>query len=136
MKRGPVEISLLSRPDVIMPAIIRRLPAPYGSGGSGAVQEEDQTTRFEITDLKDQELAPGAVAQIRVVLESKEDVLVLPKEAVLSFEGNRFVIVRDGERERRVPVQIGIETETSYEILEDSETTTEGIEEGDIVVGR
>ncbi|MEM8529961.1 MAG: HlyD family efflux transporter periplasmic adaptor subunit [Chloroflexota bacterium] len=133
---APVEISLLSRPDVIMPATIRRLPAPYGSGGSGAVQEEDQTTRFEISDLKGQELSPGAVAQIRMVLESKEDVLILPKEAVLAFEGNRFVIVQDGERERRVPVQIGIETETSYEILEDSEATTEGIEEGDTVVGR
>lgn len=133
---APVEITLLSRPDVIMPSIIRRLPAPYGSGGSGAVQEEDQTTRFEISDLKGQELSPGAVAQIRMVLESKEDVLILPKEAVLSFEGNRFVIVQDGERERRVPVQIGIETETSYEILEDSEATTEGIEEGNIVVGR
>ena len=35
----PVEINTLSRPDVVMPSIIRLMPAPYGSGGSGAVQD-------------------------------------------------------------------------------------------------
>ncbi|MCG8351878.1 MAG: HlyD family efflux transporter periplasmic adaptor subunit [Chloroflexales bacterium] len=125
----PAEINLLTRPDVIMPAAIRRLPAPYGSGGSGAVQEEDRTTRFEITDLKGQTLQAGSVSQIRIVLERKEDVLVLPPDAINSFEGRRFVIIREGDRDRRVPVEIGIETEELVEIIE-------GVEEGDIIVGR
>ncbi|HEU4326105.1 MAG TPA: HlyD family efflux transporter periplasmic adaptor subunit [Roseiflexaceae bacterium] len=123
-----VEINPLGREDVIMPAIIRRLPAPYGSGGSGAVEEQDRTTRFNVLDAKGQTLEAGNKVRIRIVLERKEDALWLPKDAVRSFEGRRFVLVRSGQTERRVTVRIGIETEDRYEILE-------GIEEGDVVVG-
>jgi hypothetical protein len=125
----PVNISLLSRPDVIMPGVLRRLPAPYGSGGSGAVQEQDRTTRFQVDDTKGQTLTAGAVAKIRVVLEHKDNVLWLPPDAVRSFEGRRFVVVREGDRERRVTVKVGIETDERVEILE-------GVKEGDVVVGQ
>jgi multidrug efflux pump subunit AcrA (membrane-fusion protein) len=125
----PAEISLLSRPDVLMPAVIRRLPAPYGSGGSGVVQEEDRRTLFEIQDTKGQELQAGAVAKIRIVLERKEEVLLLPPDAIRSFEGRTFVIVREGDRERRVTVKTGIETPDVVEIIE-------GVEAGDVVVGQ
>src|SRR5262245_47318867 len=125
----PAAVSLLSRPDVIMPGVIRLMPAPYGSGGSGAVQEQDRTTRIQVTDTKGQELALGAVVKIRIVLERKQNVLWLPPEAVRAFEGRRFVVVREGERERRVAVKIGIETEDQVEILE-------GVKEGDVIVGQ
>ena len=126
----PAEINTLSRPDVIMPAIIRQMPAPYGSGGSGAVQEQDRTTRFKILDLKGQEVEAGVtIVKIRIVLEHKDNVLWLPPEAVRSFEGRRFVVVREGDRERRVTVKTGIETEDKIEILE-------GVKEGDVIVGQ
>jgi len=121
-------ISLLARPDVLMPATIRRLPAPYGVGGTGAVQEQDKTTRFQITDLKGQALTPGAVTKITIVLEKKDNVLWLPPDAIRSFEGRRFVVVKEGNRERRVPVRLGIETEERVELVE-------GVEQGDIVIG-
>ena len=60
------------------------------------------------------------------MLEHKDNVLWLPPEAVRSFEGRRFVVVRQGERERRVTVKIGIETEDKLEILE-------GLKEGDVM---
>jgi multidrug resistance efflux pump len=126
----PAEISTLSRPDVVMPAIVRQMPAPYGSGGSGAVQEQDRTTRFKILDLKGQEVEAGAtIVKIRIVLEHKDNVLWLPPEAVRAFEGRRFVVVRTGDRERRVTVKTGIETEDKIEILE-------GVKEGDLIVGQ
>lgn len=126
----PVEINTLSRPDVVMPAIIRLMPAPYGSGGSGAVQEQDRTTRFKILDLKGQEVEAGVtIVKIRIVLEHKDNVLWLPPEALRSFEGRRFVVVREGDRERRVTVKTGIETEDKIEILE-------GLKEGDVIVGQ
>jgi multidrug efflux pump subunit AcrA (membrane-fusion protein) len=126
----PAEARLLARPDIVIPTLIRRMPAPYGSGGSGSVQDRDQTTRFEIVDAMGQELTPGAsVARIMIVLERKEDALWLPPDAIRSFEGRRFVVVREGDRERRVPVRIGIVTEERAEILE-------GLEEGDLVVGQ
>jgi hypothetical protein len=48
---------------------------------------------------------------------------------VRSFEGRRFVVVRTGDRERRVTVRTGIETEERIEILE-------GVKEGDVIVGQ
>ena len=126
----PAEISTLSRPDVVMPAIVRQMPAPYGSGGTGAVQEQDRTTRFKLLDLKGQEVEAGAtIVKIRIVLEHKDNVLWLPPEAVRAFEGRRFVVVRTGDRERRVTVKTGIETDDKIEILE-------GVKEGDLIVGQ
>jgi hypothetical protein len=62
------------------------------------------------------------------VLERREDVLWLPPEAIRSFEGRRFIVVREGDRERRVVVRTGIESVERVEILE-------GVDEGDVVVG-
>jgi multidrug resistance efflux pump len=126
----PAEIALLSRPDLPLPAIIRQMPAPYGSGGSGAVQERDRTTRFKLLDLKGQAIEAGVtIVKIKIVLEHKDSVLWLPPEAVRAFEGRRFVVVRNGDRERRVTIKTGIETDDKVEILE-------GLKEGDVIVGQ
>jgi hypothetical protein len=39
------------------------------------------------------------------------------------------VVVRDGDRERRVTIKTGIETEDKIELLE-------GVKEGDVIVGQ
>jgi HlyD family secretion protein len=121
----PAEISLLSRPDVSMPAVVRQLPA----GGSGAVQGQDHTTRFTVNETKGQQLTPGAVVKIHIVLERKENVLWLPPAAIRAFEGRHFVEIREGDRTRRAPITIGIETSIQVEI-------TEGLKEGDVIVGQ
>ncbi|GAB4436434.1 MAG: efflux RND transporter periplasmic adaptor subunit [Chloroflexi bacterium OHK40] len=123
----PAEARLVARPDLALPANVRRLPAPYGSGGSGAVAEQDRTTRFDLGDAA-RGLESGALVRISVVLERREDVLWLPPEAIRSFEGRRFIVVREGDRERRVVVRTGIESVERVEILE-------GVDEGDVVVG-
>lgn len=125
----PAEITLLSRPDVAMPGFIRQLPEPYGSGSSGNVQSKDRRTLFEISDFKGQELKSGQNVKIRIVLERKENALWLPPDAVRSFEGRRFVIVRTDKGDRRQTVKVGIETEDQVELLE-------GVNEGDTIVGQ
>jgi multidrug efflux pump subunit AcrA (membrane-fusion protein) len=126
----PLELRLLTRPDVVIPATVRRMPAPYGSGGSGAVQDRDQTTRIEVLDPRGETFKAGStLAKARIVLERKEQVLLLPPEAIRTFEGRRFVIVREGERERRVTIRVGIVTEQQVEILD-------GLKRGDVVVGQ
>lgn len=121
-------ISLVSRPAELLPATLRRLPAPYGSGGSGAIAEEDRSSRFTFGQMPSG-LSLGAVAKIKIVVERRDDVLWLPPEAIRSYEGRSFVIVRQAERELRVPVQIGIANDNQVEIIS-------GLEAGDLVVGQ
>lgn len=120
----PAEISLVVRPDIRMPALIRRLPT---SATSQLV--DDRSTRFSVIDLRGQTLTAGSVVRVYVVLERVESALLLPPEAIRAYEGRRFVVVRRDGVEIRAPIRIGIETEIRVEILE-------GLEEGDVVVGQ
>lgn len=124
----PAEARPAARPDLVLPAEIRLMPAPYGSGGSGAVAEQDRTTRFSLLGDGATDLESGAVVRLHVPVERVADALWLPPEAIRSFEGRQFVVVREGQRERRVPIRTGIASDERVEILE-------GLAEGDLVVG-
>ncbi len=62
-----------------------------------------------------------------IVLEEKDDALWLPLDAIRSYQNRHFVIVQDGDRQRRVDVELGIQGQDQVEILE-------GLEEGQVVV--
>jgi hypothetical protein len=64
-----------------------------------------------------------------VVLDRRENVLYLPKEAVRSYQGRRFVVVEEPDRRRRVDVKIGLLGDDRMEL-------EEGVKEGEIVVGQ
>ena len=122
-------ITIVNYPAKEFHGTIRRLPYPYGTGGStsaGAV-EEDRSTRVSIDDA-DVTLEKGALVRVTVTLQEKDDVLWLPPEAIRTFQGKDFVLVLAGEGQQRVPVKIGIKGEDRVEILS-------GLEEGQVVVG-
>jgi multidrug efflux pump subunit AcrA (membrane-fusion protein) len=123
------EVTLRAYPGQTWHGAVRRLPYPYGSGGgTEALAGEDKSTRISLEgDLSDLEL--GDLARVTIVLEEKDDVLWLPPAAIRIFQGREFVIVQDADRQRRVDVTIGIESDDRVEILE-------GLEEGQIVVGQ
>lgn len=124
-----VEIRPVTRPDLVLPAIIRRLPAPYGQNG-GALTDLDQTTRFTVIDTKGFALVAGdTIAKVTIVLERHENILWLPPEAIRTFGERTFVVLRTADQERRVTVVIGIESDQKVEILK-------GVRLGDIVVGQ
>ncbi|MHB0875284.1 MAG: efflux RND transporter periplasmic adaptor subunit [Anaerolineae bacterium] len=113
---------------------VRLLPYPYGTGtvasSSSAAAAEDKSTRISIDDLQGIDLEPGQLAKVNVVLESKPDVLMLPIQAIRTFEGRRFVVVQEADgTQRRVDVKVGI-TSADQDV-----EITEGVEEGWIVVG-
>lgn len=120
----------VANPGDEIPAIIRQLPYPYGGGGrSQGVEEEDKSTRVTLdmaTAAREMEL--GDLVRVTVVLERKDDVLWLPPQAIRKFEGRRFVVVQEGDGQRRVDVTVGIEGEERVEIKE-------GLEEGLVVLG-
>ena len=125
-----VEVSLVGRPGAILTGFVRRLPYPFGSGGSGAVTEVDKSTRLTIDQsAQDAGYELGDLVQVRVQLEHKEAVLWLPTQAIRVFDGRRFVVVQDEDVQRRVDVKLGIQTPDRVEV-------EEGLEEGQIVVGQ
>jgi len=64
---------------------------------------------------------------VRIILGERHDVLWLPPEAIRIYEGRRFVVVREGETQRRADVTIGVIGKERVEI-------PEGLEEGRIVI--
>jgi multidrug efflux pump subunit AcrA (membrane-fusion protein) len=129
----PVTITLVNVPDKPLWGKIRQLPYPYGSGGVAKNDttnaEKDTSTRVTIdpTALKDVTLQMGDLARITVILERKSAVLWLPPQAVRTFEGRKFVVVQEGEGQRRVDVKVGILSEDRVEIQE-------GLKEGQVAI--
>ncbi|MEM7029998.1 MAG: HlyD family efflux transporter periplasmic adaptor subunit [Chloroflexota bacterium] len=126
----PVTISLSNQPGQFYPGIIRRLPYPYGGGGrSQGVENEDTSTRISLeASPRDLGLDDGDLVRIEAVLERKADVLWLPPQAVRTFDGRRFVVIQDGDAQRRVDVKVGIESEDRVEI-------EDGVTLGQVIVG-
>jgi multidrug efflux pump subunit AcrA (membrane-fusion protein) len=126
----PVTFVLSSRPGQTLHGVIRRLPYPYGSGGSGqTIEEKDKSTRIVIEEPADVgAYAIGDLVRVTAEVEIAEDVLWLPPQAIRNFSGRLFAVVQDGDVQRRVDVRIGVEASDRVEILE-------GVEEGQVVVG-
>jgi RND family efflux transporter MFP subunit len=122
-----VEATVSNRPGETFTGVIRRLP--YFAGGSGAIDDIDQTTRITL-DVSPEELNldVGDLMRINVVLEEKVGVLWLPPQAIRNFEGRRFVVVQADGVQQRVDIVIGVDGDDRIEV-------EEGLEEGMIVVG-
>ena len=57
--------------------------------------------------------------RVSITGSSRDDVLWLPPEAIRSHDGKEFVIVVEGEGQRRVEVELGIQTENQVELSGD-----------------
>jgi multidrug efflux pump subunit AcrA (membrane-fusion protein) len=124
------ELILSSRPGQPLSGTVRRLPFPYGSGPSGTeVEDKDTSTRVTIDQSPEEaDYEEGDLIRVSIIRERKADVLWLPPQALRNFSGRLFVTLKDGDVERRVDVQVGIQTEDRVEI-------EEGLAEGQVVVG-
>ena len=71
----------------------------------------------------------GDLVRVKVELERKDDVLWLPPQVIRMFEGRRFVVLKDGDVQRRVDIKAGIETQERVEV-------EEGLDEGQVVIGQ
>ena len=117
-----------------MQGVVRSLHYHYGKGSqetqANAGGSETANTRITLeTSPTDGGYKLGDLVDIQVVLERHADALWLPPEAIRNFDGRRFVVVQEGDNQRRVNVTIGISTDKRVEI-------TEGLSEGQIVVGQ
>lgn len=126
----PVTFVLSSRPGQALNGTIRRLPYPFGSGGSGqTIEEKDKSTRIAIEQpAQDDSYALGDLVRVTAEVERAQAVLWLPPQAIRNFSGRLFAVVQDGDVQRRVDVRIGVEAADRVEVLE-------GLEEGQVIVG-
>jgi HlyD family secretion protein len=69
----------------------------------------------------------GTLMSVSVTLQKKDSVLVVPKNAVRQAGGKASVEVLDGTLRHLIPVQVGIQSDTSVEIVS-------GVSEGQLVV--
>ena len=123
-----VTVKPVTGADETFDGTIRRLPYPYGSASSA--ESDDETTRVSLnTDLEFEGFEIGKMMEVTVLLERKENVLWLPPQAIRTFEGRNFVVVQEGEGQRRVDVTIGIEGRDRVEI-------EDGLSEGQVVIGQ
>jgi multidrug efflux pump subunit AcrA (membrane-fusion protein) len=130
----PVTCERTGVPGEQFTGFIRRMPYPYGGGGrAGTVEDEDTSTRITL-DQDPEELGLDLDDRVRVtvVLERKEDVFWVPPQAIHQFEGRKFITIQDGDRQRTVDVNVGIESEERCEI----EGVSEELVEGWVVIGR
>ncbi len=127
----PVLISPNNRPGETVVGTIRLLPYPYGSGTSPieANSRDDESTRVTIDNPAERDnFKQGSLVKVTVELERKDSVLWLPPQAIRTFSGRDFVVVQEGDIQRRVDVKVGIKSEERVEI-------EEGLTEGQTIIG-
>ncbi len=83
------------------------------------------TVTIEIPGAEKLKTAMSATATI--VTEEKEDVLLVPSDAIQTVDGKKYVIVRKGEEDVQTEVTLGLVNNVVAEV-------TDGISEGDLVV--
>jgi macrolide-specific efflux system membrane fusion protein len=96
------------------------------------VEDERLRDKYARTLYIDLEQLPenakiGDMANVEIITAVRENVLVIPKDALRQYFGRTYVHVLEGEQRKEVDVETGLENPTKVEILN-------GLEEGQIVI--
>lgn len=87
---------------------------------------EQKRVRVE-ADLNDINYKLGSEVDIEIVLQEKNNVLLVDKDAVYEKENNKYVTIVDGNKQTEVEIITGLEDDTHVEVLS-------GLNENDIVL--
>jgi len=79
-------------------------------------EEEGATERTLVIDLATDVFEYQTGVRVSILGTTREDVMWLPPEAIRSHDGTTFVIVVEGERQRRVEVELGVQTDQQVEV--------------------
>lgn len=108
-------------------ATVTQTPSSAPLTDDAALREKYARTLY--LELKEvpAEAKLGEMVDIRIVTRESADALIIPKNALRSFQQRNYVQVLDGERLSELDVEIGIEAALEVEILA-------GVEEGQKIV--
>ena len=95
---------------------------------SPTVDAETRTADMEIqVDNRDYRLKPGMFARVNLVVQRRDDVLLLSKDSLLRESGSAMAFIHDSGRASLREVTLGLEGEQFVEVLK-------GLQEGDEVI--
>lgn len=116
-----VEIASAAFPGETVPGVIKSLPRPFGTSAGSLVEvalvNSTDTVKF----------AEGLTVAVNATLQSKENTVVVPRQALREKEQLFYVLLKQGESQREINVAVGILGEEMVEILA-------GLEPGDEVL--
>jgi len=90
--------------------------APYEE--DERLRERYARTLFLALETMPDEVKIGDMAVVNIITDRREDVLILPKNAVRKLFGRTFVQVLEGESRREFDIETGLETNTEVEIVD------------------
>ena len=98
--------------------------SPVGSSVQGVVE---YSVRIELEDGEGK-IKPGMTASVNIVVEEKDNILVIPNNAIVTIDGQEQVFVQRGGSFIPVPVTLGSYSDYYSEVLEAD------LEEGELIV--
>lgn len=101
---------------------------PYAFSKVSDLGVEQKRVKVDI-EMKDSavELRPGYVIDIRIITDSKKDVLLIPENAVFKMDERKFVFVDENNKAILREIKTGIESQRLIEV-------NSGLNEGEIVI--
>lgn len=88
--------------------------APVGQNIQGVVE---YAVRINLLDA-DERIKPGMTAAVNIVVDRKEDVFVVPNDAIVSIDGQEVVYVQRNGSYESVEVELGSYSDIYSEVLE------------------
>jgi len=92
-----------------------------------APEVDDRTGTVKVTAETRGIAIPGSFARIKIITDTRQGILTIPRRGLVSDAGDLYVFVTESDSVRKMPVQVGYQDEDHAEVLH-------GIDEGDSVV--
>jgi membrane fusion protein (multidrug efflux system) len=112
-----VSIRLDSSPDVSYTGTIVRI----------APEVDDRTGTVKVTAQTHGQGLPGSFARIKIVTDTRQGSLTIPRRGLISDAGDVYVYVAEADTVRRASVKVGYQDEEFAEVID-------GVTDGDTVV--
>ena len=107
----PVEIVSVAFPGQMVAGVVSALPRPFGTSAGSLVE----VALVDTTDAT--KFAEGLTVAVNATLQSKENAVVIPRQALREKDQLFYVMLKDGESQREVNVAVGIIGDDRVEIL-------------------
>jgi RND family efflux transporter MFP subunit len=95
---------------------VMQIPATAPLEENKALAERNAKSVVIVVESPPEEAAVGGSAEISILLDKRENVLVIPTSGLRSYQGREYVQILDGERRKEVDVEKGIATQMLVEI--------------------